>query len=124
VAVRFRRRRQDAPTDEPSTALVISPRVERALITIAVHAQQLDDRIVRLERRIDGVIEDAAEAPTHEDLLEVRMHSAKVAAELTRVTVALRAEIDEAGRHEPSPDEQRLLHFAEQVRQLSDRLSA
>ena len=103
---------------------MLSPRVERALITIAVHAQQLDDRIVRLEGRIDGLVEDAGKAPTHDDLLEVRMHSAKVAAELARVTVALRAEIDEAGRHEPSPDAQRLLHFAEQVRELSDRLSA
>ena len=122
--MRFKRRRQDASAQPVSTALVISPRVERALITIAVHAQQLDDRMVRLERRIDEALEDAAKAPTHEDLLEVRMHSAKVAAELARVTVALRAEIDEAGRHEPSPDAQRLLHFAEQVRELSDRLSA
>jgi hypothetical protein len=101
---------------------VLAPRVERALITIAVHAQQLDDRMVRLERRIDTVVEDHAGAPTHEDLLEVRMHSAKVAAELTRLSVALRGEIEEATRHEPSPEQQRLLHFAEAVRQLSDRL--
>ena len=122
MAVRFRRRRP--PVQEPSTALVASPRVERALITIAVHAQQLDDRMVRLERRIDELIDETGKVPTHDDLLEVRMHSAKVAAELTRVTVALRAEIDEAGRHEPTPESQRLLHFAEQVRELSDRLSA
>ena len=102
----------------------MSPRVERALITIAVHAQQLDDRMVRLERRIDDLVTDAGKAPTHDDLLEVRLHSAKVAAELTRLSVSLRAEIDEIGRPEPTADEQRLLHFAEQVRELSDRLSA
>ena len=105
-----------------STDVVLAPRVERALITIAVHAQQLDDRVMRLERRIDEVVDDAGKAPTHEDLLEVRMHSARVAAELTRLGVALRAEIDEAGRHDPTPEQQQLLHFAEQVRVLSGQL--
>lgn len=102
--------------------MVLAPRVERALITIAVHAQQLDDRMVRIERRIDELVDDADRAPTHADLLEVRAHSAKVAGELTRLAVALRAEIDEATRKEPSPEQQRLLHFAEQVRALSDHL--
>ena len=105
-----------------STAVVLAPRVERALVAIAVHAQQLDDRMVRIERRIDDLVDDAGRAPTHEDLLEIRAHTAKLAGELTRLGVALRAEIEEATRREPSAEQQRLLHFAEQVRQLSDRL--
>jgi hypothetical protein len=122
--VRLWRRRNpgDGGDGEVSTALVVSPRVERALIMIAVHAQQLDDRMGRIERRIDDLVDDAGSAPTHEDLLEVRTHSAKVAGELTRLSVALRAEIEEATRREPSPEQERMLHFAEQVRHLSDRL--
>ena len=38
----------------------------------------------------------ALDAPTHDDVLEVRLHSARVAAELARVTVELRAEIEHA----------------------------
>jgi hypothetical protein len=116
-------RRRKAAQDT-GTAIVLAPRVERALVAIAVHAQQLDDRMGRLERRIDDLVDDAAKVPTHEDLLEVRFHSAKLAAELTRVTVALQAEIEEVGRRDRSPEQQRLLHFAAQVRELSDRLSA
>ena len=102
--------------------MVLAPRVERALVAIAVHAQQLDDRMVRLERRIEALAEAGAKAPTHEDILDVQLHSAKVAGELTRMAVALRAEIEQATRRETSPDQERLLHFAEQVRELSGRL--
>src|SRR5947199_1729408 len=76
--MRWRKRRPAA-----STEIVLQPRVERALVAIASHAEQLDGRIMRLERQL----EDATiHLPTQEDLLEVRIHSAKVAAELARVT--------------------------------------
>jgi hypothetical protein len=72
------------------------------------------DRLDAIERRLDDV-EDMARAalapdridelerqvawftlhlPTHEDLLEVRLHSARVAGDLAKVTTELRAEID------------------------------
>src|ERR1044072_944391 len=85
--MRWRRRRRTA-----STEIVLAPRVERALVAIATHAEQLDGRILQLERRIDDA---AVTTPTQEDLLEVRMHSAKVATELARVTIELRAEIED-----------------------------
>jgi hypothetical protein len=47
-----------------------------------------------VERRIDELVDDSAKAPTHDDLLEVRMDAARLAAELTRVRAELQYEID------------------------------
>ena len=113
--MRWRKRRRSAST---STAVVLAPRVERALVAIASHAAQLDGRILRLERRL----EDATlRAPTQEDLLEVRVHSAKVAAELARVTVELRAEIEDRVAAS-AVKESRLRTLAESIADLSDAL--
>ena len=111
--MRWRKRRKVA-----STEVVLAPRVERALVAIASHAEQLDGRILRLERRLEDATLDA---PTHEDLLEVRMHSARVAAELARVTVELRAEIDERVAAS-AVKESRLRTLAESIADLSDAL--
>jgi len=111
--MRWRRRRQTA-----STEIVLQPRVERALVAIASHAEQLDGRILRLERQL----EDATiHLPTQEDLLEVRVHSAKVAAELARVTVELRAEIEDR-MAAAAVKESRLRTLAESIADLSDAL--
>jgi len=111
--MRWKRRRHTA-----STEIVLAPRVERALVAIATHAEQLDGRIVRLERRFE---EAAVDTPTQEDLLEVRMHSAKVAAELARVTVELRAEIEDKVVASAAK-ESRLRTLAESIADLSDAL--
>src|SRR4051794_35019076 len=102
--MRLWRRRRDVA--EPAAALP-AVRLERAVVVMAVHAQQLADRLDRLERRVEDA-EDAAltavalgpervgelanrveelglTAATHEDVLEVRLHSARLATELTRV---------------------------------------
>ena len=113
--MRWRKRRTAAST---STEVVLAPRVERALVAIASHAEQLDGRILRLERRLDDA---TLELPTQEDLLEVRMHSAKVAAELARVTVELRAEIEERVAAS-AVKESRLRTLAESIADLSDAL--
>ena len=111
--MRWRRRRQAA-----STEIVLAPRVERALVAIATHAEQLDGRILQLERRLE---ETTIAAPTQEDLLEVRMHSAKVAAELARVTVELKAEIEDRVAAS-AVKESRLRTLAESIADLSDSL--
>src|SRR5947208_475097 len=113
--MRWRRRR--ATTAELS--LVPAPRRERALVALVVHAQQLDDRIDRLERRLDATVDAALDAPTHDDVLEVRVHSARVAAELARVTVELRAEIEQARTiataAQPTPLDRRVRAVAETI---------
>ena len=113
--MRWRRRRQAASA---STEIVLQPRVERALVAIASHAEQLDGRILRLERQLEDA---AVHLPTHEDLLEVRVHSARVAAELARVTVELRAEIDDR-LAASAVKESRLRTLAESIADLSDAL--
>jgi hypothetical protein len=127
--MRWRRRRAaDEATTPPQLAIVPAPKVERALVALAVHAQQLDDRLDRLERRLDSTIDATLDAPTHDDVLEVRLHSAKVAAELARITVELRAEMeDRITRFQPKPQpptarERRIQTTAETILDLSDRL--
>jgi hypothetical protein len=122
----WRRRRRSAGLAEAEQIDYLPvPRVERAIIAMAVHAQQLDDRLERLERRLDASIDSAMDGPSLGDVLEVRLHSARVAAELTRVTVELKAGIDHAislaGR-EPSARERRRNAVAETIVDLSDRL--
>jgi hypothetical protein len=88
--------------------------MEQAVAAVAESAERLAVRVERLERRVDDV-EDAAcvglapdridvltarvddlelMAATHADLMEVRMHSARVMAELNRLAVEVRGEAD------------------------------
>ncbi len=97
-------------------------RAERALIALAVHAQQLDNRMERLEHRVDESDTKSMEAPSIDDLLDVRVHSARVAAELSRVTVELRAEIDSLTAGLARDGGNRMLPHADRVRELADEI--
>jgi hypothetical protein len=118
----FRRRPRPSAVESTSTALV--PRTERALVALAVHAQQLSTRIDGIERRLEECEQVDAEVPTSEDVLAVRLHSAKVAAELTRVSVELRAEIEQvaASVAASAPHRERVRNLAETIIDLSDSL--
>lgn len=90
----------DLPKPAPETR--VPPHVERALITLTTKMQQYIERLEVLEHRMDQLAEASMNTPSHSDVMEVRMHSAKLAAELARATVELRGEIgmasDEARR--------------------------
>ena len=60
--------------------------------------QQLNDRLSRLEERFEVSVRASLSQADSNDLIELRLHSARLAAELSRVTVELRAEIDEISR--------------------------
>jgi hypothetical protein len=60
--------------------------------------QQLNDRLSRLEARFEVSVRASLSQADSNDLIELRLHSARLAAELSRVTVELRAEIDEISR--------------------------
>jgi hypothetical protein len=123
LPARRRRKAELGGPEVPSTtALVIAPRVERALVSLAVHAAQLDRRIEQLEHRLDQTIEATDDLPSHGDVLEVRVHSARVAAELARVTIELRAEIDKVATQPERVHDQRVRLLAETVLDLSDRM--
>lgn len=125
--MRLRRRRPSSTTPDATPSTEVAVRAERVVLALAVYTQQLDDRLERLERRVTEREEAAAiDVPTHDDVLEVRLHSARVAAELSRMAVELRAEIDElATRKAPvSLTDQQLRAFtlADSILDLSDRL--
>jgi hypothetical protein len=76
------------PADTP-----VAPRIERALIALTSKMQHCIERLDDIEHRIDELSDTVAHVPSHSDVLEVRLHSAKLAAELARATVELRGEI-------------------------------
>ena len=60
--------------------------------------QQLNDRLSRLEERFEASVKASLSQADSNDLIELRLHSARLAAELSRVTVELRSEIDDLAR--------------------------
>ena len=123
--MRFRLRR---PRSAPEAALPVL-RTERALVALAIHSQQLDERLARMEQRIAELASDERDLdlPTQDDLLEVRLHSARVSAELTQATVALQARIDDLAVRMPAVvaedrRQRRARTLAEMIIDLSDSL--
>ena len=94
---------QPGTAPEPGRGLVPSvsgaslERTERALRMLAAQSAQLHGQVVQLEHRVDalsGALLDRLDVPSHGDLLEARRHSARVAAELSRLEVNLAARLD------------------------------
>jgi hypothetical protein len=124
----FRSRHRTEP-EVAAPAGLPAVRTERVLVALAVHAQQIDDRLSRMEHRLDELAQAdlGLELPTHDDLLEVRLHSARVSAELTRATVELQARIDDLAVQMPAVvaedrRQQRARTLAETIIDLSDSL--
>lgn len=123
----FRVRRPAPPAPEPAGLPAL--RSDWALMALAVHSEQLDERLARMELRLDelGGAELGLEFPTHHDLLEVRLHSARVSAELTRVAVELQGRIDDLAVQMPAVvaedrRQRRARTLAESIIDLSDSL--
>ena len=125
-----RRRRQAEAEAAKETAALPALRAEQAVVMLAVQSRQLHHRLALIEQRLNAPAEPdpALELlPTHDDLLEVRLHSARVSAEVTRMAVELQARIDELAVRMPAvvaEDErqQRARVFAETILELSDSL--
>lgn len=108
------RRRSTSPTPEPTETAPVAgtgasrelvpmvsgqslERTERALKMLATQSAQLHGQVVHLEQRVDALSDallDRLDVPSNGDLLEARMHSARVAAELSRLEVNLAARLD------------------------------
>ncbi len=73
----------------------LARRDEKILVMLAMQTQQINDRLTRLEERFEASLRDSMAQPDQQDLLELRLNSARLAAELSRVTIELRAEINE-----------------------------
>jgi hypothetical protein len=79
--------------------------------------QQLNERLSRLEERFEASVKASLSQADSNDVIELRLHSARLAAELSRVTVELRSEIDELARSRSHDRGQRL------IERLSDAAS-
>lgn len=131
-----------APPARPPAVVEAAPpavRVERYVAALAFHAAQLEERIRQLERRSADQADAHLDLPTHGDLLEVRLHSSRVAADLGRLALELRSDMaeikDEADRAAKAAvraesaallaqDPDRLVELAEELLELADVLDA
>lgn len=104
----------------PSTELVVASRVERALVALAAHAQQLEDRLARIEDRVEGLVGAQIDVATQADLTEVRVHSARVANEVHKLEAVMRSELERVELGRLTPNEQRIRTLAEQILDLND----
>jgi hypothetical protein len=129
--------RPTSPAVREATAPAV--RVERYVAALAFHAAQLEDRIGQLERAAADQADAHLDLPTHGDLLEVRLHSSRVSADLGRLALELRSEVseikDEADRAARkaeraadaaalAQDPDRLVELAEQLLEMADALDA
>ena len=135
----FRCRRGAAVSAALVTSTPPGVRVERYVAALAFHAAQLEDRIGQLERRSSEQADAHLDRPGHDDLLEVRLHSSRVSADLGRLALELRSEVaeikDEADRSAKAAlraehaaalgqDPERLVELAEELLELADTVDA
>lgn len=95
IRKRTQRPETDAPVASPTAGKALTLRDEKIIIMLAVQVQQINDRLTRLEDRFETSLRDSMSQPDQQDLLELRLHSARLAAELSRVAMELRSEIND-----------------------------
>ena len=87
--MRWTRRRSPQPASATEAVTPSGPQPAGA----AEQLERLDQRLQALEQRLEGVVEALEERPSHADLLDLRVHTARVSAEVARVAMELRGEI-------------------------------
>ena len=93
----FRRSRK--PKNGARAAVAPAPTTtDDLLFGLIRQTQQLNERLSRLEERFEASVKASLSQADSNDVIELRLHSARLAAELSRVTVELRSEIDELAR--------------------------
>jgi hypothetical protein len=88
-------RRRFPPRDSPVAVVDVAPPEPSGL---ELRVTEIHDRLARLEERVDARERAAFDQADSDNVIDLRLHSARLAAELTRITVELRAEIDELAR--------------------------
>lgn len=116
----------DATDESTSMEVELAPKLEQAVITLAVHAQQIDTRLDRLEDAIGRLADRTILSNTElEELLDVRVQSARTAANMMRLSdelheelAQLAAKVNEMGDNKASRN--RMVDLAKQIIDLSD----
>lgn len=91
------------PAASPPTARAPEPgglpslHSQRALVALAVHAQEVDKRLEAMERHLEALISANIdlERSTRDDLRDVREHSARLSDELVKASHELGVRIDD-----------------------------
>ncbi len=96
---RNRRKKQAGKTRSapaPSTVRPAdgAPIADQMLLDLATGLRDLDERVAALEHKFDALGTDAA-ADDGDGVMELRLHTARLSAELTRVSVELQGQIAE-----------------------------
>ena len=89
-----------AKVDETGSRDGDLPSNEAVLLALVAQTEQLNERLTNLEDRFDAAMSTSDEVDT--DLQDLRVNSARLAAELQRVTAELRSDIDEINLTEPN----------------------
>lgn len=84
------------PSVEVVSASVGLPavRFERAVMAVAARTEVLASAVSRLYERIEDIDDRFVDVVTHEDLMELESRRARLAAEVARVSVELKGEMD------------------------------
>lgn len=69
-------------------------RFERAVLAVAARTEVLASVVARLHERLEDIDERFVDLVTHEDLVEMESKRARLAAEMARLSVELKAEMD------------------------------
>lgn len=123
----FRVRRAAPAPPEPAEFPMV--RAEQVLVALALHAQQMSDRLERMEQRLDDLdrSELVLDLPTPDDLAEVRVYSARLSAEMAQIAMELQARIDDVAEQMPAvvietKRQERARTLAETIIDLSDSM--
>ena len=90
------RRSRQRRSRRPAAQMVANrPDSDQTLLDLVNGMRELTERIGVLEHRFDALGTRAAVDPDSEDVMELRLHVARLSAEVSRVTVGLEARIAE-----------------------------
>lgn len=69
-------------------------RFERAVLAVAARTEVLASVVARLHERLEDIDDRFVDVVTHEDLVEIESRRARLAAEMSRLSVELKGEMD------------------------------
>ena len=69
-------------------------RFERAVLAVAARTEVLASAVTRLHERLEELDDRFIDVVTHEDLVELESRRARLAAEVSRLSVEMKAEVD------------------------------
>ena len=101
MAIRRNAQRADSRRGRRPVAQTVAngPGADQTLLDLVNGLREITERVGVLEHRFDALGTSAASEPDGEDVMDLRLHVARLSAEVSRVTVGLEARIAEVAGH-------------------------